>query len=144
MAKITLSVEDTMKDGQQAIKGRFDTEGAPEAVNGMPPLSTPAQMYMEAIKRLWDAGMFNTVIRLVVPDLLYKNDMIKKQRLAAMEAAGAALVQQTAPASVNLVDKEGAVDAEVVEPGVAPPAMPLLIHPDESVVNLQQAAGDAV
>jgi hypothetical protein len=158
MVKVVLTIEDDFKDGQSVIKGRFDTEGAPEPMNGLPAQSTPAQLYMDAIKRLCDAGTFNTLIRLVCPDLLYKNDMIKQARMKAMAEAGAALVQQRpggAPANdASPIDKVNAVDAEVVDPAqkvaegitaveAQQPDVPPAPAEDPAVVAAQVAAADA-
>lgn len=99
MAKVTLTIEDDFKDGNSVIKGAFNTEDGPAPLApNLPPIATPAQMYMATIQRLWDQGVFNSLIRLCVPDMLYRNEQVKAQ-LARMESGSAILNAPGAPSA---------------------------------------------
>lgn len=121
MAKLTLMIQDETKEGQQLITGRFDIEDAPQPpAPGLPAMSTPAQMFMTCIQRLWDAGVINAMLKLAVPDLLYKNQRL--QDSAAKREIG----------GVPLPVMEGTVNAE--QPAEAPQS------PVESVLQLEPPA----
>lgn len=142
MSKCILTIEDDFKDGQPIIRGKFDVVDVPVSHDGGPVEITPAQLYIETIKRLWDAGSINTFVRMAVPDLLYKNNMLQQQKQvaakAAAEAALAAAVPLPAPANdASPIDRNGAVDAEVLPPP-APLSEPIVVE------GVGKAKGSAV
>lgn len=117
MARVTLVIEDTFKDGKPSIEGRFTTDGiAPPPTPGAKVPFTPAQLFMETIRRLWDDGAVNTMVRRYVPDMLYQNNMLAQQAEAAKQALKpAANVEDAqvlpAPANVNNSDNAPVADA---------------------------------
>lgn len=81
MAKVILILEDVNKDGQALVQGEFKVEGAPiPAAPGLPAESTPAQLLMTTIQRMWDCNMVQATLRMAVPDLLFKNSRLKEQQ----------------------------------------------------------------
>lgn len=94
MAKLTLTLEDGFKDGKPIVKGGFDASDLPQPVNGLPTKTTPAQQYMETVRRLWEHGVIDGLVRLVIPDVLYKNHMIEQQE--KQRAIPAATIVQAA------------------------------------------------
>jgi hypothetical protein len=150
MAKLTLTIEDGHQDGQQVVKGRFDIADAPmPAAPGLPAESTPAQLFMTTIQRLWDTGVINAMFKLAVPDLLYKNDRLREAQ-AKIESGGMPLPVPANDGAAGPVI-EGAVvqndvkvdpaapqsTAEAVQADAAAPQAPL---PDGAVKASQSPA----
>lgn len=121
MAKCILSIEDDFKDGQQVIKGQFDVVDGPVSHDGSKVMFTPSQLIMATIQRLWDAGVINTHVRAYAADMLQHNQGIMHQRAAAEQAAkeaalhAASLIGAANDADKLLIDRAGAVDAEMVD-----------------------------
>lgn len=125
MARMTLTIEDAIQDGNAVIKGAFEVKDAPLPIApGLPAESSPAQIYMTCIQRMWDSGVFNSMLRLAVPDLLFKNEQIKAAK-AQMESGGMPLAgAPEAPPAANDADgpPEGTQNVETpvgATPGAA-------------------------
>lgn len=125
MAKLVLVLEDAFQNGDPIVKGSFTTEDAPKPDgSGLPPPFTPAQMFMATMQRLWDAGAVNALVRLSVPDMIYKNQAIEKaviERAKAEagpnDAAIAAAVGAGLPPVAN--DAAPAAEAPAADAAVA-------------------------
>lgn len=100
MAKVTLILTDDFKDGQPVIKGNVLTDGVDQPSRpGAPVPFTPAQLYIEAVRRMWDDGLINVLLRRYVGDMLGHNDAIKKMASVAQQ-------QKSLPAANDVEDAE--------------------------------------
>lgn len=131
MAKLTLILEDGIKDGNKVVTGGFQVEDAPQPIApNMPVESTPAQLYMTAIQRMWECDAFTPMLRLAVPDLLYRNKKLQeaKERMESggMPIAPPAANQDTEPPADVPDAPVGATPGAAVEDAEpeAPPAAP--------------------
>lgn len=158
-----MTIEDSVKDGQTQVLGRFKTEGQNPPENGLPGEVTPAELYTVCFQRLWDAGLMNGFVTLVCADLLFRNDQVRQRRAAAQAPPSlpeglpqlakpttedAVVIPPDAPEAPPAATVEALAEAAAKLPDAAEPVVPLPegvpTHlPDGTPVRVAAGSGDA-
>lgn len=112
MAKVTIIIEDTIKDGQAACAINFNVDHQGADRNAPP---TDSLVVATAFQRMWAHGAFAKMAALVCDDILA---LVHQRQQAAARQMAPVSAAASAPAAAP--DRQGAEDVKPVEAVVAP------------------------